>query len=192
MSEETTTQNHRCEAISEIISSVAAEQKGLASILNIESEKIKYMMAISKEPQDILDVNKSVEKMISSITKLEVILASKLELFDECLCVNCEGEKETGYSILSMTVETEAGGRIEREDDMKTFRYYPGTSATTIKFITEPEATITYVEGMPTGLKFDVNKLYIPESFSWPQTYRMIFTVGEGENQYEITLYNVV
>ncbi len=192
MNEEITSKNHRCEAISEIISSVAAEQKGLASILNIESEKIKYMMSISKEPQDLLDVNRSVEKMISTITKLEVILASKLELFDDCLCVKCDEEKSSGYSILSMTVETENGGRIEREDDMKTFKYYPGTTATTIKFITEPEAVINYVEGMPTGLKFDTNKLYIPEGFSWPQTYRMIFTVGEGENLYEITLFNVV
>ncbi len=180
----------RCDAISEIISSVAKEQSGLASILSVEAEKIKYVTSKAESTQDILDTNKSVEKMINAITKLEVILASKLELFNECLCENCY-EKQ-GYSILSLTVESENGGRVERDDDLKVFRYYPGTTGTTIKFITEPETLVTYKSGMPVGLKYDSNKLYIPDSYNWGQTHSMIFTVGEGATAYDIVLMNMI
>ncbi len=189
---ETTSKNHRCEAISEIISSVAEEQSGLSNIINAEAEKIKYITNNSHSSAEILEANKSVEKMINAITKLEVILASKLELFSDCLCVNCDTDKESGYSILSMTVETENGGRIERDDDMKTFRYYPGSVGTTIKFVTEPTATVTYKSGMPVGLKYEDNKLYIPTGYSWSQTYEMVFTVGEEGSSYEITLMNMM
>ncbi len=189
---ESTSKNIRCKAISGIISSVADEQSGLASILEVEAEKIKLIASITKDPNEILAANKSVEKMINAITKLEVILASKLELFSDCLCVDCDSKSIGGYSLVSMTVETENGGRVERDDNMKTFRYYPGTVGTTIKFITEQEAVVTYVEGMPDGLKFDANKLYIPDGFTWPQTYTMKFIVGEGENAYEIILLNII
>ncbi len=190
MSEETKTLR-RCEAITSIISSVAAEQTGLANIINVEAEKIKTVLATSKDTDDILAANKSVDKMINSITKLEIILSGKLELFHDCLCVACDGESP-GYSILSMTVESERGGTIEREDDLKTFNYYPGTSGTSIKFITEPATTIVAKSALPSGLKFEKNLLIIPDGYNWTQTYSMIFTVGSGDNEYDITLRNIM
>ncbi len=188
---ETTKLPNRCEAITAIITSVADEQTGLASILNIEAEKIKTIIATSKDTDEILAANKSVDKMINSITKLEIILSGKLELFHDCLCTTCEGET-AGYSILSMVVENENGGTIVREDDLKTFDFEPGTVGTTIKFITEPETDVILKSVLPTGLKYDANKLYIPDSYNWTQTYNMIFTVGYDETAYDITLRNVI
>ncbi len=178
-------------AISEIISSVAKEQSSISEILLAEANKIKYVTEKSHDTNEILNVNKSVDKLVNTLTKLEIILSSKLELFNDCLCTDCDS-KSTGYSILSMSVETENGGRIERDDDLKTFRYYPGSTGTTIKFIPEPDCLITYIEGMPNGLKFDNNKLYIPDGFIWPQTYKMKFIVGENDLAYEIILMNII
>ncbi len=186
-----TTSTNRCEAISEIISSVAHEQSGLANILNVEAEKIKYFTSVSKDPQEILAANKSVEKMVNAITKLEVILASKLEIFSDCLCTGCE-ETKGGYSVLSMVVGSENGGRIERDDNLKTFRYYPGTTGTEIKFITEPTCPIIPKTALPSGLVFKENTLVIPNGYNWTQTFNMIFTVGENDTAYEITLLNIM
>ncbi len=188
---ESTSKNYRCEAISQIISSVAEEQSSLASILSAEANKINYITENNHSIQDVLNANKSVEKMINAITKLEVILSSKLDLFGDCLCVDCDNSKQ-GYSMLSMTVESENGGRIERDENLVLFRYYPGTTGTTIKFITEPETVVTLKSGMPSELTFENNKLVIPNNYKFNQTYQMIFTVGEGDSAYDITLLNVI
>ena len=76
----------RKEAITKIIHSVACEQDSLAKILEAEAEKVKKVLEISKSEKDILAVNDSVQNTINAITKLELVLSSKLELFKCCLC----------------------------------------------------------------------------------------------------------
>ncbi|MEG0314955.1 MAG: hypothetical protein RR929_04950 [Erysipelotrichaceae bacterium] len=80
----------KCEAITDIIASVALEQTALSHILNAEGEKIQAVLLLAKTPEDLLAVNNSVQAMVSTITKLEMVLQSKLELFKDCLCVPCE------------------------------------------------------------------------------------------------------
>ncbi|MEG2232509.1 MAG: hypothetical protein RRY16_00820 [Bacilli bacterium] len=79
----------KCEAVTDIIESVALEQTGLSHILNAEGEKIQAAIALSKTNEELLSVNKSVQSMVNSITRLETILQGKLELFSDCLCVEC-------------------------------------------------------------------------------------------------------
>lgn len=82
----------RCQAITDIIASVALEQAALSHILNAEGEKLqKVINAAGVTSTQMLDTNKSVEKMINAVSRLEMILQSKLELFDDCLCVTCAG-----------------------------------------------------------------------------------------------------
>lgn len=81
----------RCQAITDIIESVALEQTALSHILNAEGEKIQKVVAISDiTPDQLLKVNQSVKSMVGAITRLEMVLQAKLELFDECLCTPCE------------------------------------------------------------------------------------------------------
>lgn len=83
----------RCQAITDIIASVALEQAALSHILNAEGEKLqKVVNAAGVTPTQMLDTNKSVEKMINAVSRLEMVLQSKLELFDDCLCVTCRGD----------------------------------------------------------------------------------------------------
>ena len=81
----------RCQAITDIITSVALEQTALGHIINAEGEKIQKIVASAQTAEEMLAVNKSVESMLNSITKLEMVLQGKLELFKDCLCDECSG-----------------------------------------------------------------------------------------------------
>lgn len=79
----------KCQAITDIIESVALEQTGLSHILNAEGEKIQKALVLAANSGDLLLVNKSVQSMVNAITRLETVLQGKLELFSDCLCADC-------------------------------------------------------------------------------------------------------
>jgi len=81
----------RCEAITDLIESVALGEAALAHILNAEGEKLQAVIAKKPCTSELLKVNKSVQKMVTAVTRLEMVLQSKLELFDE---VDCDWKKE--------------------------------------------------------------------------------------------------
>lgn len=78
----------RCQAITDLIESVALQEAALSRILDAESEKLQK--AVDRQnhgsPDELLKFNRSVDKTIRSITLLEVILQGKLQLFSDCLC----------------------------------------------------------------------------------------------------------
>lgn len=77
----------RCQAITDIIESVALQETALSHILNAEGEKLQRAIHMeSVGALELLQFNKSVEQTIRSITQLEVLLQAKLQLFSDCLC----------------------------------------------------------------------------------------------------------
>lgn len=73
----------REQAITDLIESVALQETALSHILNAEGEKIQAVVAMGDvTPEELLMVNRSVENMINTIARLEILLQSKLELFD--------------------------------------------------------------------------------------------------------------
>lgn len=77
----------RAQAITDIIESVALEEAALSHILNAEGEKIQKMVAMQDAtPEVLLATNKSVESMVNAVSRLEMILQSKLSTFEGCLC----------------------------------------------------------------------------------------------------------
>lgn len=77
----------RCQAITDIIESVAQEQAALGRILSAESDKLdKVISLVFIRPNELLKANRSVDRAINSVSRLEMILQSKLELFEDCLC----------------------------------------------------------------------------------------------------------
>jgi hypothetical protein len=72
----------REQAITDIISSVALQEAALAHILNAEGEKMQAIIAMPDvTPEQLLDLNGSVTQMVNAVTRLEMTLQSKLELF---------------------------------------------------------------------------------------------------------------
>lgn len=81
----------RSQAITDILESVALQETALSHILNAEGEKIQKMVAIPNvTPEELLAANKSVESMVGAVSRLEMILQSKLSIFDSCLCESDE------------------------------------------------------------------------------------------------------
>ncbi len=79
----------RGQAITDMIESIAQEQTALSHILNAEVKNLQKIVGLSTVPDDmelILSTNKSVKQMVTSITRLEVLIQTKLELFEDCLC----------------------------------------------------------------------------------------------------------
>lgn len=76
----------REQAITDIVESVALQQTALSHILNAEGEKLQKVIATTDvTTEELLATNKSVESMVNSITRLEMILESKLALFDDSI-----------------------------------------------------------------------------------------------------------
>lgn len=77
----------RSQTITDIIQSVALEETALSHILNAEGEKIQKVVAMEDvTPEVLLATNKSVESMVNAVSKLEMILKDKIDLFKECSC----------------------------------------------------------------------------------------------------------
>ncbi|MEG1582154.1 MAG: hypothetical protein RR334_03270 [Clostridia bacterium] len=77
----------RGDAVGNIIESIAMQESGLSHILNAESEKIIAVANNSNSTaEDLLAVNLSVKNAISAITRLEMQLKAKLDLFNKTIC----------------------------------------------------------------------------------------------------------
>ncbi len=76
----------RQQAITDIFQSVALQQTALSHILNAEGEKIQKAESLCLSTDEMLKINNSVKNMVNSVTKLEMILQSKLQLFKNKVC----------------------------------------------------------------------------------------------------------
>lgn len=83
----------RCQAITDIIESVALQETALAHILNAEGEKLQRVIdQHNVGDAQLLQFNQSVEQTIRAVAQLDVILQGKLQLFRHCLCT-CASEE---------------------------------------------------------------------------------------------------
>ncbi|MFI3175625.1 MAG: hypothetical protein R3Y53_10595 [Bacillota bacterium] len=73
-----------CNAIDEIIHSVALVEASLAGILNAEGEKIQYALTHEEDVETVLRVNEEVRNTLVQATHLEQILYHILSFFKMC------------------------------------------------------------------------------------------------------------
>ncbi|MEG0924056.1 MAG: hypothetical protein RR313_01445 [Anaerovoracaceae bacterium] len=77
----------RGDAVGNIIESIAMEESAFAHILNAESEKIMAVVNNnSATAEDLLAINASVKNAISAISRLEMQLQAKLDMFGDTVC----------------------------------------------------------------------------------------------------------
>ena len=78
----------RDKAISDLIASVAEEQEALARILGAEKDKIEKAVELCRtDVDDLVRIDRSVERVLAAVTRLELALQLKLDLFQDCLCL---------------------------------------------------------------------------------------------------------
>ncbi|MEG1806234.1 MAG: hypothetical protein RR327_07575 [Clostridia bacterium] len=81
----------RDQAITDLIESVALEETAISHILNAEGEKLQTAIAISGVTSaQLLCVNKSVQSMVNAVTRLEMVIQSKLEMVICEICPACQ------------------------------------------------------------------------------------------------------
>jgi len=72
----------REQAITDLIQSVALQEAALAHIMNAEGKKMQKIIAMDNvDVNELMELNKSVTQLISSISRLEMLFTAKLELF---------------------------------------------------------------------------------------------------------------
>ena len=90
----TRSENPRCTAISQLIEAVAGQQESLARILEAEHRKIeKTTQLYNTDVDDLVRIDDSVERILAAVTRLELAIQLKLDLFRDCLCPDapCSG-----------------------------------------------------------------------------------------------------
>ena len=66
---------------------MAEQQEALARILEAEHDKIrKATQLCGVDVDDLVEIDTSAERMLAAITRLELAIQLKLDLFSECLC----------------------------------------------------------------------------------------------------------
>ena len=88
--EVTTILSPRCQALVDLVESVALQEAALARILNAEGLKMQTVINMEEITNDqLFELNRSVTSMIGSVSRLEVILQAKLQnvscQLEECL-----------------------------------------------------------------------------------------------------------
>lgn len=84
----------KCCAASSLVQSIALEETAISHILNAEGEKIQKVLSLHTcDPDQILEVNRSVESMIEKVTSLELVLKSKLDLIIPIL-EDCQKQRQ--------------------------------------------------------------------------------------------------
>lgn len=86
----------RRKAITELIEAVAEQQEALARILEVEPKKIEKTTELcGTDVDDLVKIDRSVERVIAAVTRLELALQLKLDLFHDCLCpdTTCSGDQ---------------------------------------------------------------------------------------------------
>ncbi|MEG2597624.1 MAG: hypothetical protein RR977_04265, partial [Oscillospiraceae bacterium] len=76
-------------ACNDIIESIALIETALSHILNAEGEKLQKVIAKTDDIDKILCVNKAVNKMVTDVTHLEIVLHDKLSTITS-ICPSCE------------------------------------------------------------------------------------------------------
>ncbi|TYQ16892.1 UNVERIFIED_CONTAM: hypothetical protein Cloal_3468 [Acetivibrio alkalicellulosi] len=76
----------REDVINLLLASIAFEELGLAHVINAEAEKIQFVLGTLPGQEvsdatidDLIDINRSVERVLRSVIKKEMLLQFKLE-----------------------------------------------------------------------------------------------------------------
>lgn len=79
-----------CQAITDLLESVALQEAGLAHIINAEGEKIQAALDIDDITiDDLVKIDKSVADTLIKVIKLEMVLEFKLEEIGNLDCPAC-------------------------------------------------------------------------------------------------------
>ena len=84
------------QVMTDLIESIAMQERALSHIVNAESEKMQAIINMDTvSTQQLLQLNQSVEHMINAAARLETVLQAKLELSNQECNINEEEEVDS-------------------------------------------------------------------------------------------------
>ena len=84
------------QVMTDLIESIAMQERALSHIVNAESEKMQAIIKMDTvSTQQLLQLNHSVEHMINAAARLETVLQAKLELSNQECNINEEEEVDS-------------------------------------------------------------------------------------------------
>lgn len=174
----------RCQAISDLIESVALEQAAISHMLNAEGEKMQKIVRLATSTE-ILQVEQSVEQLINSITSLEIVLQNKLSLFSNCLCENCPCQPISNVDITTEVENIDVAKGSNTSFEITNFSATQGlvefNVQVTPNYPVELVSTTT-----PAAVTLNGNTLSI--DFSQSQTGDIVLRTGRDECTIEILI----
>ena len=96
----------RDQAITDLAQSVALQETALSHMLNAEGEKMQAIIGMPNvTSDDLMEMNKSVNKMLNAATRLEMTLLAKLEMFSDSYTDPTNAAAELAkISVTSVTI----------------------------------------------------------------------------------------
>ena len=86
------------QVMTDLIESIAMQERALSHIVNAESEKMQAIINMDTvSTQQLLQLNQSVEHMINAAARLETVLQAKLELSNQECNINEEEEVDSWW-----------------------------------------------------------------------------------------------
>ncbi|MEG1457113.1 MAG: hypothetical protein RR984_00300 [Bacilli bacterium] len=165
----------RCQAITDVIESVALQETGLSHIINAEGEKIQKALELSKTNEELLKVNDSVQSMVKSITILESILQDKLNV---CLSKDCP-DTPCVKPVVEATLEDKSTGTLVlTEPELYTFT--GNKKVAKIKITSSPVATVTNINPLPVGVTLVNNTITFTETYVSTVENTLNFNIGDA------------
>ena len=74
----------RCQAIADLVTSVALQETAISHVLNAEGEKLQAVVGMEGiTAEQMLEINRSVTRLINAVSRLELMLQSKLTTISE-------------------------------------------------------------------------------------------------------------
>ena len=83
------------QVMTDLIESIAMQERALSHIVNAESEMQAIINMDTVSTQQLLQLNQSVEHMINAAARLETVLQAKLELSNQECNINEEEEVDS-------------------------------------------------------------------------------------------------
>lgn len=84
----------RCQALVDVMQSIALQEAALAAILNAEGQKIQAFTGMEDiSAEELFEVNENARSLVNSVTRLEAVLQDKLKFVTDGL-EDCEPKEE--------------------------------------------------------------------------------------------------
>ncbi len=149
------TKTKKIQALTDILESIALEEAAISYLLNAECDKLQKTIANQSSTQDdLLNINKSVDELVDTLTNLELILKSKMRLVlkDKCYSEYCDATKICQDIKLSLQATNGIITKISQQSEIYNLDVIDSTQPVNVQIDTIPPMVVSIENLNETGV----------------------------------------